>query len=164
MDQGAPQYQPPGPGYQPGPQGQGQWQQPGGQAQWAQPGMPGHYPPEDVEQGKALAIVGYLVSPLWIIPLLQRDNAFALFHAKQAMIYTIFMGILGAIISVVSLVTCGFGAILAIAIFPFMYPWIMAIVYAAQGQYKPMPWIGFLADKYFAGMVADKRPAGPRPA
>jgi uncharacterized membrane protein len=130
------------------------------QGQWSQQAY-NPYPPEDVESGKMLAILGYLISPLWILPLVQRDNAFALYHAKQAMVYTIFMAILGSVIGIVSVITCGFGSILAIAIFPFMYPWIMAIVYASQGEYKPMPWIGHYADKYFANMVADKRPMSP---
>ena len=119
------------------------------------------YPPEDIESGKMLAVLGYLISPLWIIPLVQRDNAFALFHAKQAMIYTIFMVILGTVIGIISVITCGFGAILAVAIFPFLYPYIMGIVYAAQGQYQPMPWIGHYADTYLSSFVADQRPQSP---
>jgi len=122
---------------------------------------PNPYPPEDIEPGKMLAVLGYLISPLWIIPLIQRDNAFALFHAKQAMVYTIVMVILGAIISVFSMITCGVGAVLAFGIFPFLYPYIMGIIYAAQGEYRPMPWIGQFADTYFSGLVADQR-QGPQ--
>jgi uncharacterized membrane protein len=152
MSNGQQWSQPQGWGSAPGPQGGH------GQAGY-QPGAGFNpYPQEDVETGKALAIVGYLVSPLWIIPLVQRDNAFALFHAKQAMVYSIFMCILGAVIGAASFITCGFGAVFAFAIFPFMYPWIMAIVYAAQGEYRPMPWIGGYADQYFGSIVADRRP------
>jgi uncharacterized membrane protein len=121
----------------------------------------GGFPPEDIEQGKIWALLGYLISPLWVVPLIQRDNAFALFHAKQALVYNIVMFVVCTILGVITAVTCGFGAILYLGIFPLMYPWVMAIVYSAQGQYRPMPWMGQLADKYFASIVADKRPGTP---
>jgi uncharacterized membrane protein len=152
MTNGQPMYPPPGWGSQP---------QPGsGQSPYRSGPELNLCPPEDVESGKLMAILGYFVSPLWIIPLVQRDNAFALFHAKQAMVYSIAMAILGAAIGVVSFFTCGFGAILALAVFPFMYPWIMGIVYAAQGEYRPMPWLGSYAE-YFGSIVADKRTPPP---
>lgn len=143
-------------------QQQGFGQQPGyGQPNYNQQNYPNPYPPEDIEQGKTLAVLGYLISPLWIIPLIQKDNAFALYHAKQAMVYTIIMVVLYSIIMVVSMITCGIGGILAFAIFPFLYPWIMAIIYAAQGEYRPMPWIGQYADKWFGNIVADQRKMPP---
>lgn len=134
--------------------------QPMPQGQWGQQQY-NPYPPEDIENGKMMAVLGYLISPIWIVPLVQRDNAFSLFHAKQALVYTVFMTILGSVIGILSTITCGFGAILAVAIFPFMYPWIMGIVYSAQGEYKPMPWIGHFADQYLGSMTADKRPMSP---
>lgn len=148
MNYGQPMAPPPGWGSQP---------QPGaGQNPYRTGPEFNPYPPEDIESGKLMAVLGYFVSPLWIVPLVQRDNAFALFHAKQAMVYSIAMAILGAVIAAVSFVTCGFGAFAAVAIFPFVYPWIMGIVYAAQGEYRPMPWIGGYAD-HFGSIVADRR-------
>jgi uncharacterized membrane protein len=148
MTYGQPMYPPPDWGSQPSH---------GGQNPYRTAPECGPYPPEDVESGKLMAVLGYFVSPLWIVPLVQRDNAFALFHAKQALVYSIVMAILGMVIGAVSFVTCGFGAVAALAVFPFMYPWIMGIVYAAQGEYRPMPWIGGYAEQYFGTIVADKR-------
>ncbi len=113
------------------------------------------YPQEDVEPGKMLAILGYLIGFIWIVPLIQRDNAFSMYHAKQAMTYTLIMMIVGTLGGIIGAFTCGIGAIV---IFPFFYPWIMGIVYASQGQYAPMPWIGQYAEQWFSAFVADKRP------
>jgi len=120
-------------------------------------------PPEDVESGKLMAVLGLIISPAWIIPLVTRDNAFSLYHAKQAAVLNIFAMIAGAIITVISVVTCGFGGFLAIALLAFLYPWIMGLIYAAQGQYRPMPWFGHFADKWFGGVKADKRPGSLPP-
>ncbi len=119
------------------------------------------YPPEDIEPGKMFAILGYIVNPLWVIPLVQKDNAFSLYHAKQAMVLSILSFASIIVIMVISIVTCGIGSFLYLAFFVLLYPWIMGIVNASQGKYEPLPWIGGLADKYFAGIIADKRPGTP---
>jgi uncharacterized membrane protein len=121
------------------------------------------YPPEDVESGKTMALLGLIISPVWIIPLVTRDNAFALFHAKQAAVFTIFAMIASVIVTVVSVVTCGFGGIIGIGMLALLYPWIVGIVAAAQGEYKPMPWFGHFADQWFGGVQADKRPGALPP-
>ena len=119
---------------------------------------PSLYPPEDIEQGKTWALLGYLISPLWIIPLVQRDNAFALYHAKQSLALLIAIVIATIPISIIGTITCGIGFILYL---PLMYPWIMGVVYSAQGQYRPVPWFGFIADQYLQSIQADKRPGRP---
>ena len=118
------------------------------------------YPLEDVEKGKLLAVLSYVIAPLWIVPLIQRDNAFSLFHAKQAMILNIIGLAVYVLIMAISIVTCGIGSIIGFAGVALMYPWIMGVVASANGKYEQMPWFGSLADKYLSGMVADKRPQG----
>lgn len=118
------------------------------------------HPLEDVEKGKLMAVLSYVISPLWILPLVQRDNAFALFHAKQAMILTIIGMAMWVVIMIISVVTCGIGGFLGFAGVILLYPWIMGVVAAANGKYEAVPWFGSLADKYLSGMVADKRPHG----
>ncbi len=110
-----------------------------------------------------MAILGLVISPAWIIPLVTRDNAFSLYHAKQAAVLNIFGFIAVTVVSVITAVTCGFGGIIGIGLLAFLYPWIMGLVYAAQGQYRPMPWFGDLADRWFGGVQADKRPGALPP-
>ncbi len=121
------------------------------------PDARGIYPEEDVENGKVFAILGYLVSFIWLVPLFQRDNAFALYHAKQALTYNLLIIVSMIPISIIGLLTFGCGYVLFL---PLMYPWIMGLVYAVQGRYEPMPWIGSMGEDWFKGIVADKRPGG----
>lgn len=119
---------------------------------------PGFYPPEDVEPGKLWAILGQLIHPLWIVPLITRDNAFAVYHSKQALVLALVSFASSFILAPIAAITCGFGAILYLI---FLYPLIMGIVNAANGRYAPMPLIGGLADTYLSGIVADRRPGAP---
>ncbi len=116
------------------------------------------YPLEDVEKGKLMAVLSYVISPLWIVPLIQRDNAFSLFHAKQAVVLNIVGLAMWLIIMIISVITCGIGSFLGVAAVVLLYPWIMGVVASANGKYEAVPWFGGLADKYLSGMVADKRP------
>jgi uncharacterized membrane protein len=83
----------------------------------------------------------------------------AVYHAKQALALVIAVVIATIPISIIGTITCGIGFILYL---PLLYPWIMGVVYSAQGQYQPMPWFGFIADKYLQSIQADKRPTAPR--
>ena len=42
---------------------------------------------EEIEEGKAMAVLSYVLSlaglPFFIVPLIMRNNDFALYHAKQ---------------------------------------------------------------------------------
>lgn len=40
---------------------------------------------DDIQQGRLLAVLGYVVPLVAVLPLIKRDNDFALFHAKQAL-------------------------------------------------------------------------------
>lgn len=108
-------------------------------------GAPANYPPEDVVSGKVLAILSYLCCVIWLIAIIQKNNAFALFHAKQALGLTAvvlvmmipctilsmipFIWFLGMIVSMV----------VGLAALAFI---IMGIMNAAGGQYKSLPVVG----------------------
>lgn len=109
---------------------------------------------EDVEPGKVLAVLGYLISPIWIVPLITRDNAFALFHAKQALVLAVVAVVLSVPIAIIAAITCGVGAVLYL---PLVYPWLMGLMAAIQGHYRPMPWIGQFAERYLGGLQPDQR-------
>ncbi len=161
---------PPGGGYPPGVPG---GYPPGGPAGLvAGAGTPSPagnpYPPEDIESGKMLAVLGHIIGFVWIIPLITRDNAFALYHAKQAAVNNIIVLVASVVLSIVvvptSFFTCGFSTILYLALFAFIYPWIMGLVHAAQGRYEPLPWYGHFAAQWFGDVQADKRPGAIPPA
>ncbi len=52
----------------------------------ADPNNPYGYPMEDVEEGKLFAILSYIIPIVFIVPLIQKDNNFSLFHAKQVLL------------------------------------------------------------------------------
>ncbi len=93
-------------------------------------------PPSD--QGKmwaAVSYAGFLFGlPLGVIPMIQRNDAFALFHGKQstAVYLVTFVSslLLFFLISVVSAVTCGVGMIL----YPLMFlPGLWLLVVGIHG-------------------------------
>ncbi len=100
-----------------------------------------HITPEEIQQGKTMAIVAYLI---FFIPLLMddmRNNKFVMFHTEQSillLILNIAAGIIGAI-------TCGIGLILYV---PWLILLIMGIMNAANGEVKPLPLIGQYGEKF----------------
>lgn len=100
------------------------------------------------EQGKLWAALSYgsffIGFPLGIIPMIQRDDAYALYHAKHAtavwLAVFVATSVLGILYPIVSMVTCGFGAIL----FPMLLlpvPWALVVgihglVIAMNGEWQ----------------------------
>lgn len=114
-------------------------------------------PPEldDVAQGKLMAVFGYASMlfglPVFVIPMLTRDNAFALHHAKAAGLS--YLGFFLA--SVLTLFTCGLT-------FPLMFVFyatsLVGAVQAANGQLAG-PWaLGEWAERIFAGIRLKQLP------
>jgi uncharacterized membrane protein len=97
--------------------------------------------PEEIEAGKTMAWVSYLI---FFIPLLMEDmrkNKFAMYHTEQAIV----LFILNIVIGIVSTITCGIGLILYIPWFVFL---IMGIIAAAKGEVKPIPLVGSFGEKF----------------
>jgi uncharacterized membrane protein len=98
-------------------------------------GQAQHAPTPSADQHKAIAIIGYLIPILFFIPLITdaKNDQFAKYHANQHLLLLI-TWIIG---SVLTFVLIGFLVYLYAII-----AMIMGIVYAAQGQMKPIPLIG----------------------
>jgi uncharacterized membrane protein len=97
--------------------------------------------PEEIEQGKTMAFVAYLI---FFIPLLMEDmrkNKFVMFHTEQAIVLLIF----NIIAAILSTITCGLGIILYI---PWLVFLIMGIMNALNGQVKELPLIGKFGEKF----------------
>jgi uncharacterized membrane protein len=96
---------------------------------------------EDIEKGKTMAIIAYLI---FFIPLLMDDmknNNFVMFHTEQAIV----LFILNIAAAIIGTVTCGIGLILYI---PWMIFLVMGIMYAAKGEAKELPVIGKFGEKF----------------
>lgn len=97
--------------------------------------------PEEIQQGKTMAIVAYLI---FFIPLLMEDmrkNKFVMFHTEQSILIVI----LYVIVSIVGTLTCGIGMVLYIVCIVLQ---IIGIMNAANGEVKPLPIIGQYGEKF----------------
>lgn len=101
----------------------------------ATPGAPRTYSQQDVEAGKLWAILSYLFGILAIVPLVQKDNDFAMFHARQVLVLLIF-----------SIPTCG-GCVIGSLIMV-----VLGLINALNGRYQPLPLIGRFGEEWFGGM------------
>lgn len=123
---------------------------------------------EEIEAGKTFAILawaGMLMGvPLFIVPLIQRDNAFALFHAKHA--GTTFLASLVLVVGfmVIYVGTCGLGALMFPVLFLTLIPVIDGFVKAVNGKAEAPMLIGDFTDRLFGGLTVDAPKAKPTPA
>lgn len=102
----------------------------------------------DVEQNKAMAIIGYL-GILFLVPMLAVPKSkFAQYHAKQGMVLFITEVILWIAASIFAVITLGLGVALYWIVSVVALVWtILGIVNAASGQMKPLPVIGNIVGK-----------------
>lgn len=111
--------------------------------------------PGDVEEGKVFAILSYALSiiglPFFLIPLIMRNNAFALYHAKQCLIIWlggIVVGVLGSLLSFIciGLILLPIGGIILLVLT------IMGLINAVNGKAVPVPLIGKWGEDWFKGL------------
>ena len=96
---------------------------------------------EEIESGKTMAFVAYLI---FFIPLLMEDmkkNKFVMYHTEQSIVLLIF----NIIAAIIGTVTCGIGLILYI---PWLIFFIIGIMNAFKGAVKPLPLIGQFGEKF----------------
>jgi len=115
------------------------------------PNNPFGYPMDDVEEGKLFAILGYIIPFVFLVPLIQKDNHFSLFHAKQVLLLCLAsVGLM--VVSMIPIVGC-----FTMILFLPMLAWvIMGLVFAIQGQYRPLLFIGEYAEEWFKGIKVEK--------
>jgi hypothetical protein len=115
---------------------------------------------DEIRKGKAWAFLSYLSMilgvPLFAVPLLLRDNEFALQHAKWAgSAYVGFVAALvgGAVLSaVVSFVTCGIlspAVALSLLAFLFFVPALQGAIAALEGRVDEPIIVGEIAELLF---------------
>lgn len=119
---------------------------------------------KEISEGKAFAILCYAINllgwPFWIVPLVMRNNEFALYHAKQAMMAWIAGAVIAAVGFVLgfvlSFVCIGFIvlpiAIVGVVVLALVWN-IMGIMNAANGRCQPLFMIGTQAENWFRGIT-----------
>lgn len=110
-----------------------------------------------------LAYASFFVGlPVWIIPLAQRENPFALYHAKQAGASYILGFAVAMVVGVIAVVTCGFGAVLLpLAFFPVITS-IHGLILVNNGEVREPMLVFGVGDKLF-GSVQPKPPGSNQP-
>lgn len=112
--------------------------------------------PQEIESGKTMAILSYI--PVGMVGLIvaiiciaQKNNAYSLYHAKQALALYI-CAAAGALVCVPLLFLCiGIPLLIAVEVAALVLC-ILGIMNASSGQCKPLPMTGPLADKWFANI------------
>jgi len=97
--------------------------------------------PEEIESGKTMAFVAYLV---FFIPLLMdeyKKNKFVMYHTEQSIVLLI----VNLLVNIIGIVTCGIGYILFIAVIVY---YIIGIINAFGGKVAPLPLIGQFGEKF----------------
>ena len=110
-------------------------------------------PQAEIDSGKTMAILSYI--PLFfiglivaIISLSQKNNAFSLYHAKQALALYIVEFVAILICIPLCFVCIGFILVWAVGLGSLVLC-ILGIINASGGQCKPLPVVGKFADKWF---------------
>lgn len=119
--------------------------QPTEQAQPTQPTQPVVEPTagnSDVNDNKAMAIIGYIIPILFFIPLVTdaKNSPFAKFHANQQLVLliaAIAVNVVGAIIPFI-----GWFLILPLGSIAIIVFAIIGVINAAKGEMKELPLIG----------------------
>jgi hypothetical protein len=115
---------------------------------------------KEVDEGKVFALLSYASLPtglpLFAIPMIQRDNAFALQHAKWAgvawLAYLVTFFALFVVTFIIAMITCGFGTPLVLfsfAAFLFWIPGIQGFIYALNGEAREPMLIGGITEQLF---------------
>jgi uncharacterized membrane protein len=111
--------------------------------------------PGDVKDGKVFAILSYVLNflsvPFFLLPLIIRNNDFALYHAKQCLMLWLF-AIIGYAIAGVLFIIC-IGPFVALAVFLASLVFnIVGLINSINERALPLPIIGTYAEQWFAGI------------
>jgi uncharacterized membrane protein len=111
---------------------------------------------QEIDAGKTMAILCYIPIALIglivsIVCLAQKNNAFSLYHAKQALTLYIVAFVAGMVCIPLLFVCIGVPLLIAVEVGGLVLL-ILGIVNSSSGQCKPLPLIGPFADKMFGNI------------
>ena len=102
--------------------------------------------PEEIESGKTMAVVAYLI---FFVPLLMEDmkkNKFVMFHTEQSIVLVI-LNVIGVILGTIGSFFCIGVIFYLINLFAFVLA-IMGIINAVNGKAVPLPLVGQYGEKF----------------
>ncbi len=112
--------------------------------------------PSDVDSGKTMAILAYIPIALIglivsIISVSTKNNAYALYHAKQALALYICWVVIALCCLPLCFICIGFPLLIATQVGGLVLC-VIGIINASSGQSKPLPVTGKFADKWFGNI------------
>lgn len=104
-----------------------------------------------IEDGKSIAVIAYITLIGLIIAFVQngeKKNSFAAFHIRQS------LGLMctGFALSLINIIPFLGWVISILGMFVLIILWISGLMSAVNGKEKPMPIMGNLYQKWFAGI------------
>ena len=102
--------------------------------------------PEEIESGKVMAFVAYLI---FFVPLLmedQRKNKFVMFHTEQSIVVVI-VNVAGIVLGTIGSFFC-IGVVFYLLNLFALVLWIMGVINAFGGKVTPLPLVGQFGEKF----------------
>lgn len=111
---------------------------------------------KEIEEGKAFAVLSYALSffgiPFFLVPLVMRNNAFALYHAKQCLLLWLGGIAVVAVTLLLSVICIGLilGPVLGVLLLVLC---ILGLINAIKGIAAPIPVVGKWGEDWFKGLT-----------
>ena len=105
---------------------------------------------KEMEEGKVFAILSYIIPFFLLVPLIQRNNAFSLYHAKQCLLLWLASFV---IMTALSIIVCVGWIVMPFAGLAILILAIMGLINAIKGEMKPVPLVGKFAEEWFKGLT-----------
>ncbi|HPF40065.1 MAG TPA: DUF4870 domain-containing protein [Phycisphaerae bacterium] len=102
---------------------------------------------DDIESGRLFSILSYLIPFFFLVPMIQRTNAFATFHARQALAIIILAMALGAVAWILPMALLGI--VSPVFLLAQVTLIVIGVIHAARGETKQLPILGAYAEKLF---------------
>ena len=115
------------------------------------------FPAADIEPGKVWAILSWILPFLGVIPILQKENHYALYHGKQAFFFFILWVGLSIVSKVLMPFLCLGGIIGLVGGIFLLVLEIMGLVSSIKGKYEPAPILGTLGLQLFKSVQVEKK-------
>jgi uncharacterized membrane protein len=108
---------------------------------------------QEIDSGKTMAILSYI--PIAFVGLIvaivtvsQKNNSYALYHAKQALALYICWVVVALCCAPLFLICIGFPLLIAANVAGLVLC-VLGLINSSGGQMKPLPVVGQFADKWF---------------